>query len=67
MTSFLNSKFQSNVPIANSNGHVAGTVYEVTMMDQYGNAVPITDIASHYGHAITSDYTAEGVYYADDG
>lgn len=62
-----NSPSSSNVPIANSNGHVAGTVYEVTMMDQYGNAVPITDIASHYGHAITSDYTAEGVYYADDG
>ena len=36
-------------------------------MDQYGNAVPVTNIASHYGHEIGSATNADGVHYADDG
>ena len=57
----------TNVPIANSYGHANGTVYEVQLMDQYGQAVPVTNIASHYGHVIGSDYDADGTYFADDG
>ena len=58
---------QTNVPIANSDGHINGTVYHIELYDQYGAPVPVTNIASHYGHDIGSPYTAEGVYYADDG
>merc|ERR1712050_269357 len=61
------SPSQTNVPIANSNGHVNGTVYTVSLMDQYGNAVPITNIASHYGHEIGSATNADGIHSADDG
>jgi len=58
---------QTNVPIANSNGHINGTVYEIELYDQYGMPVPITNIASHYGHDISSPYYEDGTYYADDG
>ena len=32
----------------------AGTVYTVTLYDEYANVVPIENIASHYGHDITA-------------
>ena len=43
-----------NVPIANSDGHKAGTVYTVTLFDDYAQPVPIEQIKSHYGHKITA-------------
>merc|ERR1712176_342456 len=43
-----------NVPIANSDGHKAGTVYTVTLFNDYAQAVPIEQIKSHYGHKITA-------------
>ena len=47
-----------NVPIANSAGHVNGTVYTVTIYDENAQAVPIENIASHYsGHTITASGT----------
>lgn len=58
---------QTNVPIANSNGHINGTVYTIQLNDQYGQPVPITNIASHYGHEITSATDADGVHFANDG
>ena len=43
-----------NVPIANSDGHKAGTVYTVTLFNDYAQPVPIEQIKSHYGHKITA-------------
>jgi len=48
-----------------SDGPIHGTVYHVELHDQYGAPVPLTNIASHYGHDITSAYDADGVYYGD--
>jgi len=61
------SPSQVNVPIANAAGHTAGTVYNIQLNDQYGNPVPITNIASHYGHDISAPQYDDGTYYADDG
>ena len=57
------------MPIAHDGGHLAGNVYTVTLYDQYGSIVPITDIASHYGHLVNSDlYDMEtGIYGSTTG
>ena len=61
---------QTNVPIANSAGHINGTVYDIELMDQYGSPVPVTHISSHYGgmgHKIDSSVDADGNHFSDNG
>merc|ERR1712130_1002906 len=57
----------TNVPIANSAGHVNGTVYTVHLYDQYGQPAPVTDIQSHYAHAIGAPIYDDGTYYSNNG
>merc|ERR1712227_81139 len=64
------SPSQTNVPIANSAGHINGTVYDIELMDQYGSPVPVTHISSHYGgmgHKIDSSVDADGNHFSDNG
>jgi len=64
------SPSHTNVPIANSNGHINGTVYDIRLYDQYGAGVPITNITSHYpslGHTIEAPQYPDGTYYSADG